>query len=234
MEQHITDLSTAAKELYDQGLYQKALDQYEEIVSVGVKDTELFYNIGNCYVRLGEYGEAKLYFERALVFDPSNTDALHNLDWINLRLADALIEPSQELIEWLSELFRGTLSEQEWVILGSIVLLSSSLLLLWKRLSNRNINWRIPFSTTLIGIILLTVGAISHPKNTKCIVVEPNSYGYSEPSVGGKRIILLSEGSAGKITRIQEGWSLIAIGDGRSAWFESRQWKRVYPEYQLK
>jgi Tfp pilus assembly protein PilF len=53
MEQHITDLSTAAKELYDQGLYQKALDQYEEIVSVGVKDTELFYNIGNwlCPVR---------------------------------------------------------------------------------------------------------------------------------------------------------------------------------------
>lgn len=234
MEQHITELSTAAKQLYDQGLYQKALDQYEEIVSAGIKDTELFYNIGNCYVRLGEYGEAKLYFERALVFDPNNTDALHNLDWINLRLADALIEPSQELIEWLSELFRGALHEEVWVILGSFVLLSSFLLLLWKRFSYRKINWRIPFTTSLIGIILLTVGAISRPQITKCIVVEPNSYGYSEPSDRGKRIILLSEGSAGKIIRIQEGWSLIAIGDGRSAWFESEQWKRVYPEYQLK
>ena len=234
MEQHITELSAAAKELYDQGLYQKALDQYEKLASAGVKDTELFYNMGNCYVRLEEYGEAKLYFERALVFDPSNNDALHNLDWINLRLADTLIEPSQELMEWLSELFRGTLPEEVWMVVGSFVLLFSFLLLLWKRFSNRKINWRIPFTTSLIGIVLLSVGAISRPKITKCIVVEPNSYGYSEPFAGGKRIILLSEGSAGKLIRIQGGWSLIAIEDERSAWFESEQWKRIYPEYQIK
>ena len=234
MEQYITDLSTAAKELYDQGLYREALNNYEQLVTAQVKDTELFYNMGNCFTRLGEYGEAKLYFERALVFDPSNADALHNLDWINLRLADALIEPNQELIEWLSELFRGVLSEEAWMVLGSCVLLSSFLLLLWRRFSNRKINWRIPFTATLIGIALVAISAISRPKIAKCIVVDTSSYGYSEPSNSGKRIILLSEGSAGNVTRSQGAWSLMVLGDGRSAWFESEQWERVYPEDPLK
>lgn len=223
----------SAKALYDQGSYREALEIYQEMAIQQVKNDELFYNIGNCYARLGELGEAKLYYHRALIFDSSNKDAAHNLDWVNLRITDVLVEPRQELVEWISDFLRSVFDTNMWSFLGWGTLAVVSVALIVRRLAKRPSGWRWPLAVTIIGLTFILAGFISTPRNTTAIVVENSSYGYSEPSASSKRIVLLSEGSAGKVIKNSGVWSYIELGDGRLAWFKANQWGRVYPEYYL-
>jgi hypothetical protein len=77
--------------------------------------------------------------------------------------------------------------------------------------------------------VLLLAAQISKPQSDKVVVVGNNSYGYSAPDANGKRIVLLSEGSAGRLVRTSDGWFYVALGDGRQAWFSSDHWSRVLP-----
>ena len=227
------ELADSAKHLYDAGRYRDALEVYETIAHTQVKDSELFYNMGNCYTRLGELGEAKVFFERALVFDPTNADATYNLDWINLRITDALIEPRQELTEWLSIVLRGIAESNTWALMSWSVLLFAAILLLVNRFTKTRISWRINLSISMLGLMLLAAGFISAPKNTKAIVTEASSYGYSEPTSQSTRVVLLSEGSPGKVIKKEGTWLYIELGDGRFAWFAADQWMRIFPEYKI-
>lgn len=233
MGQDLNQLADSAKTLYDQGSYAQALEFYERVATAQVKDSELFHNMGNCYVRLGELGEAKVFFERALLFDPSNADAAYNLDWVNLRITDALVEPRQELTEWMSIVLRGIADSTTWAMMSWAVLGLAVVLLLLHRFSTVRSSWRIRLAISILGLSLLGAGMISTPKNTTAIVVSSSSYGYSEPTTQSTRIVLLAEGSAGKVLSTEGDWSYIELGDGRRGWFDSAAWMRVFPELEL-
>lgn len=229
MGKDLNAVADSAKALYDQGLYSQALEQYEALLEAQVKNDELFYNIGNCYTRLGELGEAKLFFERTLIYNPNNADARHNLDWVNLRITDALVEPRQELIEWIGSWGRSVMSADGWAIAGWAIIGLTILLLALRRVRSVRLGWRWPFTTTLLALVVLGIGHLSVPRMKKAVVVARSSYGYSEPSTGSKRIVLLSEGSAGTVKARDKQWYYIELGDGRLAWFDQDQWKHVLP-----
>jgi tetratricopeptide (TPR) repeat protein len=62
-------------------LFRKALVRYTFIVEQGkVKNSKLFYNIGNTYFRLRDFGRAILWYRRADLLDRGNGDIIRNLD----------------------------------------------------------------------------------------------------------------------------------------------------------
>ncbi|HEX7516276.1 MAG TPA: tetratricopeptide repeat protein [Chthoniobacterales bacterium] len=68
-----------ANQDYSEGHFQEAVDGYQNLVSAGQRRANLFYNLGNAWFRLGNFGEAILNYERARALDPHHPEAAANL-----------------------------------------------------------------------------------------------------------------------------------------------------------
>jgi tetratricopeptide (TPR) repeat protein len=68
-----------ANQDYNEGHFQGAVDGYQKLVSSGQWSANLFYDLGNAWFRLGNFGEAILNYERALALDPHHPEASANL-----------------------------------------------------------------------------------------------------------------------------------------------------------
>ena len=68
-----------ANQAYSEGRFQEAVDGYESLVQSGRWNANLFYNLGNAWFRLGDFGKAILNYERALALDPHHPEASANL-----------------------------------------------------------------------------------------------------------------------------------------------------------
>ena len=68
-----------ANEDYSAGRFQEAVDGYQNLVASGRWSANLFYNLGNAWFRLGNFGEAILNYERALALDPHHPESEANL-----------------------------------------------------------------------------------------------------------------------------------------------------------
>ena len=104
----------AGNRAYWEGDYQRAIEQWERLVELGVWDADVFYNLGTAYAREGRIGPAILNFERALLIDPGNVEARENLQalrqWVAHRRTeageDADLDPPRTF--WMSLLARVT------------------------------------------------------------------------------------------------------------------------------
>jgi tetratricopeptide (TPR) repeat protein len=69
----------AANQLYDQGKFAEAKQQYEKLVESGEGSANVYYDLGNADYRLGSAGRALLNYERALALNPRHPEAHANL-----------------------------------------------------------------------------------------------------------------------------------------------------------
>ena len=65
---------------YREGDFVEAISAYEELVDSGVRNEELFFNLGSAYYHAGDLGRAVLNYERAASIAPGFTPARRNLE----------------------------------------------------------------------------------------------------------------------------------------------------------
>jgi len=68
-----------ANTAYTEGRFTDARNAYQKIVEQGDFSANLFYNLGNTWLRLENPGQAVLAWERALTLNPGHTEAQANL-----------------------------------------------------------------------------------------------------------------------------------------------------------
>jgi len=83
-------LWTPANQAFAAGKFEQARADYLQLIATGNVSPELFYNLGNTYLKLDDKGRAVLNFKRALALAPGFEPAKHNL---NLALQAAGVDP---------------------------------------------------------------------------------------------------------------------------------------------
>lgn len=130
---NLAEATDEAMQEYEAGQYSKAL----ELLQQEVKDNdanrdsgERLYNIGNCYYRLEDPGQAALYYARALQKTPGLAEAKANLAFIQRK--EGAVLPNQKLAD---QVFTYLTAQQLWlagIVCSSLLLLSIALRLLLK------------------------------------------------------------------------------------------------------
>lgn len=97
-----------ANNFMQHGNYYDAIEIYKELETQS-NDSNLLYNIGNCYLQIDEQGYAVLYYKKSLLVDSSNSAAREALEQIESTIISANLAESSftnrllfSISNWLS------------------------------------------------------------------------------------------------------------------------------------
>jgi tetratricopeptide (TPR) repeat protein len=103
------DASVAPETMaYQQGRYSDAKALYQTVLEQHPHSADAMYNIGNCYFKLGEWGEALTYYSRARRLAPRNEDIAFNTRMLESQLKTSgslspfSVEFAEKSMRWIS------------------------------------------------------------------------------------------------------------------------------------
>ena len=80
-----------AEQAYSEGDYATAAGIYNKMRTDGMESANLYYNLGNCYYKLGENTQAILNYERALLLNPGDAMTRYNLQMAQQAIVDKIV-----------------------------------------------------------------------------------------------------------------------------------------------
>lgn len=227
---HYDSLYTLGNDAYIRQAFDTALMHYGSIIESGLESPDLYYNMGNAHYKLGQIPSAILYYEKALMLNPSNQDYTYNLQLANQQIVDDIKTlPQPFYTNWWNTLIFSA-SSLVWAIciVVSLILLVAWVLLY--RFSNTSNHKRISFF--MIIIFALTTGLFYLFANSQYRKMENNHYGivfaerasiYSEPNLNTTTLFIVHEGLKIKVLKQEHNWYNIQLADGSTGWISSDQ-----------
>ncbi|MFC2085047.1 tetratricopeptide repeat protein [Bacteroidota bacterium] len=221
----IDELMQIANQNYQEGKYEIAIDNYNDILSRSYVSESIFYNLGNAYYRNGKLGLAILSYERGLRIEPNDEDIKYNLKILSTRTVDKIQEvPKLFIIEWW-EILITTLSISNWsllVIISYIILLIC--LLLYFIGNTRRIKkfgfllGSTTFAILLILIILLFSSIRRETSKNQGILIETEITVKQSPQESSNDVFVIHEGLKFIVEEEFSDWAKIKLIDGKVGW----------------
>lgn len=161
---------------FKSGDYAAAAAAYEDALEKSGPDAAVYYNLGNSYQKLKQYGPAILAYERARLLTPRDPDLSANLALV--RKEATAFEGSETGSKWQAVL--GYLSRNEWsyLVVGGAFFISIFFLLNGVfRLSADVVKWaRIPAALAFLAILTGSVALyLRRTESEKGIVLKENA-----------------------------------------------------------
>lgn len=123
-------LTQQAAAAYDSDDFARAIELYHQIEATEGTSSELYYNMGNTYYRLGRMGKAVLYYERSLALNPGNDNARANLEFVNDRLRLITDGGATYFTDTISGLVKSVASNTwAWMGVGCFILMLAAVAL---------------------------------------------------------------------------------------------------------
>ncbi|MBD3321028.1 MAG: tetratricopeptide repeat protein [Chitinivibrionales bacterium] len=212
-----------ANAFYEKKNYDSAVVYYEKIIDSGIRNSDIYYNLGNAYYRQRRLGEAILCYEKAHKLSPGDRDIIANIKFANANVVDRVPEPERGFLEtvlWrLHTLF--SLNRQLWLVFWMLLLLSIMFSL--GLFVSGNIRLWIIYLGSLLAL-LVTVNGISlgykiyQAENvTYAVVLDRSVDALNQPN-GSKVLFTAHEGIKFRIRKQLDDWVLVSLPNGVSGW----------------
>ena len=216
-----------ANQFYHKAQYNEALQIYKKVLESGVESSELYYNIGNDFYKLGNNTSAILYFEKAKKLAPGDASIEHNLAVANLKVVDKIeILPQFILYRWLNKI-EDFLFVDQWaifVIIFFIIFLVSLFFFIFTRIvfvKKLSFGFMIFFLIVTISSFVITEMQYSRIKNNKeAIVFSPSVTIKSSPDEKSTDLFILHEGTKVKLIDNIGEWTEIKMPNGTVGWLK--------------
>lgn len=219
-------LEEANKHYTDQE-FDRAAEEYEQILASGKESAEVYFNLGNAYFKTGDHVQAILNYERAKLLDPRNED----IDF-NLKVANQFVVDNPERLprpffsRWWGNLANSS-STDGWAKV-SIAAFLFFLVLLGSYFFSRSIRLKKLAFYVALPLALLTLLSFSlawhqHSmiKNRNAALIRcPRVTVKSAPSATGTDLFLIHEGLKVQITDSLDSWKEVQLSDGNKGWMK--------------
>lgn len=220
-KREIDSLFSVANNLYKSGRYSEAVELYTLILEKKYVSPELFYNLGNAYFKLSQFGLSRYHYEKALMYKPYDSDILHN---INLLLETVPYEigfgPPSEIEKITFLMIHSNL--RFYLSILSFLCVGFALYYWIKNNFFTKVKYFVMKIVFLLSISIILIGIVhwieSNNKENYCVVVKDTIFIKSAPVETAKEIFVLNE--VAKVMKLDEyqDYVKIRLPDGKVGW----------------
>lgn len=223
-------------DLYAQKEFDKALENYSELIDRGIVNANLYFNAGNCHFREGHLGPAILNFKRALRINSAHKQAQNNLLFALSLTQDKQIEENPGFIAsiWNKVFAVFTINFVALTTLFLFIAIIAVLLLIM--LKFRHSEKSIPVFILTVLLFLFTLNlfitiarATVYNSKKPAVLLADSAVGHSGPGEDFSRVFTIHEGMSISIENEQKGWVLVKLPNGLGGWIPNNSIARVNP-----
>jgi len=215
---------TAANSAYQEQNYQKAQEEYMKFANEGVKNFELFYNLGNTYFKLNDLGNARFYYEKAAKFEPLNKELNANIAMLMASMKDKE-EVERSFVETLLRKIYYTLSINllgVLVLISFIIMMAFVVILIMSRSAILKRVVKILLVIFAVIFFLITVTEVMRIRDfyaeDSAVILDETVIAYSGPSDDFPQVFTIHDGLKVSIERFDNDWVLIKLPSGNGGW----------------
>jgi tetratricopeptide (TPR) repeat protein len=214
---------SAANARYEAGRYGEALKIYLRIEH-RLTDWKVLYNIGNCYVKLGQPLAAKIHYLRARRFRPLDPSIARNIAIVNKSFKDVIAPESADFVSRVIQVLQAKL-DMNWLsllLLAAIVTLNVFLFLLLKNGRRKKILYGLAFSLLLcLALAAYHADRASGLDRTSIAVVcAADPVLRSGPGESNTELFKINPGLEVKILDRRQEWVQVSASPQVAGWIE--------------
>lgn len=232
--QDLENLMKSGNEFYQNKQYEEAIESYESILKQGYLSSELYYNLGNTYFKVGKIGRAILFYEKSLKIQPNNEDAAHNLKIANARTVDKIQNiPDLFFIKWWN-IILSTFTSTGWQIIIFIfyimLLICIAIYFLVHNLQFQK--YAFIFGTlniiALIFSVVLFFASLERESSTDYAILQQSTITAKiSPDSQSDDAFVIHEGIKFKIEDQVNNWVKIRLSDGKVGWLPNNVYEVI-------
>ena len=221
-----------ANQLYEEGKYPEALNQYLEIEKAA-SHWKVFYNMGNCYYKLDQPVRAKIYYLKARRLEPFEPSIQKNIEIVNQQLKDKVPTSQPDFISRLLMRIESILSLNilSITLLLLVVIFNGFVLLLIKKGKNRFILYGVSFSLILV---LFFTGYHIHRVNKynrrdTAVIIKEDAQLRSGPGENNTVLFKVNPGLEVKIIDqgVNKKWLQVSASSEIAGWIEAESLEQI-------
>jgi len=221
-QEHARQFLTAM-EAYKAGDYAGAVNGLEAIAVSGIKNGQLYYDIGNAHLKNNDLGRAILWYERALILLPNDPDLRFNYDYARSLTKDAQDETTNPLVHILF-FWKYQLSTRTVIVLALAFNLVFWGLATAQRLTRRRGLRHAALAALLPATVLIFTAAYNYYESahpTQAIVLPDKIAVRSGLEPTSTELFELHAGAKVKVVKAMNHHVQIRFSEDKIGWIES-------------
>ena len=217
-------LSTAHKQ-YEAGHYEEALKVYTEVAQT-IPNGHVYYNIGNCYVRLGEIGKALFYYKKSQRLIPYDPELIANINYVRGLTKDTIDRQSFESISQKLFFWYYVFNFKTLISITIIInfLFFLFLFLRYLKINNEYLSW-IFYVLFILNLIFISTSAVKYYEECvikEGVVITDEIDIRSGFGITNSVLFKLHAGAEFNLLEENDGWVKIELTDGKKGWVSTK------------
>ena len=221
-------LFNEATKVYNEGDYEKAVENYLKILENGEHSAELYFNLGNSYYKLNQIAPSIYYYEKALLLKPNDAEIKNNLAYAQNMTLDAIETMPETGLSKIYKKITGFLSFDQWAYSAIIFMLLFVLAYIAFYYFRYATQKRIAFITSIVSLIIAVVSVVfayvqynDFRATQPAIIFSEEVVIKSEPNNRSQEAFTLHQGTKVSVLEELNDWKKIQIADGKTGWIRS-------------
>lgn len=212
---------------YAKGNYLQASKDYSDLLKVG-ESVELYYNLGNCYYRLGNITKSIIAYEKAHRLSPSDRDVTFNLEFVREKTIDKIERQEKNFFSAGYTMLQNLMDMDAWARLSIVAFFACLGMAMFFLLGRDEWMRKLGFYVALLSVFVFVFSTLfawqqkhNFDARDRAVVVAPSASVKQTPSDSSADAVVVHEGTAVQIVdRTMSDWYSVKLDDGKEGWLK--------------